>query len=536
MAIAKAYIADVVEAADQAAFLGRLAIFYGMGMLFGPALAIGIMVLARAAGSTKETEWASVFFVGAGLGVCAFVVAIFRLKESKSNLQPFACTLVHDKSSQDESKSSRSDNGDDNNDVIHQTEVRQTNKLVLALLFASVFAVDWPIVTVQTMYPLLIQYFWGWGSIQLGIVLSAVVVPTLLAQGILIPVLARKYGERRMTAVAMAIMGMFGTYALFSGTGYEPLARNHHSVSSWVGQKECVMLQNGGEWITGKHAFDVVVRELGADGYSNSSLTVGLCAQLCLGYSANTQLIQPKWKFKESERRKGPKQLSHNSQRQLQPNGPPAMKFSDTQQLQPIGEPLTAEDMLVVGYWNTVSASRVNSRTVEKTPVNCTHFAFAAATHDRHAYCAWLHPKLVGSVAPSVGPASPPLCERAQQLSALANHTQVSGDIYSVGGHHPTWMVLHFVCITLHVIAWALARVGLDALISLNSAPGLVGFTQGLGSSATAAAQTLSCLLSALLLDYSARLFGNFSFPFLLGSALALVCCWMPLVRGRSIK
>ena len=548
MVIAKAYIADVIDEANQAAYLGQLGIFFASGMLFGPVMAIGIMFLARAAGSTKESEWASVFFVGAGLGVCAFVMAAFTLKESKSNLQPCKCTVVQ-KSSEDGSESSRSDIVDDNKDPTLQTEVRQTNKLVLAFLYISVIAVDWQLVTLQMMYPLLIQYFWGWGSMHFGIILAAIVVPTILVQGFLVPVITKKYGERWMTTAGMMLMGVFGTYALFSGTGYERL-ENHHNISSWVGQKECVALQDGGEWMTGNHAFDFVVRELGTDGYSN--LTAGLCAQLCLGYSNQPQLIRPQLKPKgqsqqntgqpqpkgQSQQNTGQPKLKHNGQQPLQPNGQPnQMKFAELKRNgQPQPQPKhasTTEGMLVVGYWNTVSKSRVKSRNVTKTPVQCTHIAFSAATANRRAYCAWLHPELIGSVAPSFGPANPPLCKDG--FSGFRNDTHLADDIYRVGNHHIPWIVIHFVCITFHVIGWALSRIGLDALVTINSAHKVVGFTQGLSSSATDVTKALSLAISALLMelqmDYSSRHFGNFSFPFLLGAALALVCCWMPLVR-----
>ena len=87
MGIAKAYIADVTSAADRATYIGRLGMFYGIAFITGPVIAIGIMFAARRAGASKETEWASVFFVAAALGVGAFVFAAFTLRESKPNMR-----------------------------------------------------------------------------------------------------------------------------------------------------------------------------------------------------------------------------------------------------------------------------------------------------------------------------------------------------------------------------------------------------------------------------------------------------------------
>ena len=88
MGIAKAYIADVTSVADRATYIGRLGMFYGIAFITGPVIAIGIMFAARhLAGASKETEWASVFFVAAALGVGAFVFAAFTLRESKPNVR-----------------------------------------------------------------------------------------------------------------------------------------------------------------------------------------------------------------------------------------------------------------------------------------------------------------------------------------------------------------------------------------------------------------------------------------------------------------
>ena len=214
LGVAKAYIADVVDVANQAAFLARLGVIQICSILFGPLAAIGLMFLARAAGTTKESEWASVFFVGAGLGVCAYVIAALKLKESKSELKPCASILVRDKRTEDGSESSRSDIGDGHKDPAHQTEVRPTNTCVLVFLLVAVFAVEWPIVNVQTMYPLLIQYFWGWGTMETAIIFALLCIPAVLVQGVLVPKLAPKYGERWMTAAGMMLMGVGGAYAL----------------------------------------------------------------------------------------------------------------------------------------------------------------------------------------------------------------------------------------------------------------------------------------------------------------------------------
>ena len=196
------------------------------------------------------------------------------------------------------------------------------------------------------------------------------------------------------------------------------------------------------------------------------------------------------------------------------------------------GFALTTETMSV-GYWNTTSASPLRNRTVDKTPLRCTNFIFSAATEHRRAYCAWLHPDLKGSVAPSLDN-TPPIC--AEGYNASSNLIQAPGTIYSVGPHQSGWIVLHFVLICLHVAGWAVAVVGVDTLISLNSAEKDRGWTQGCGEASSSLARAVSPALSALLLDFGPRLWGNFSFPFLVGGALVLVCCWMPLFRGGSTE
>merc|ERR1712032_398053 len=77
---------------------------------------------------------------------------------------------------------------------------------------------------------------------------------------------------------------------------------------------------DGGEWLAGTEALGVMVRELGTDGHN--SLDATLCAQLCQGLS------------------------------------------------------FTSEQMLV-GHWNTSTATRTRTHTVAKTPPRCTHFLFA---------------------------------------------------------------------------------------------------------------------------------------------------------------
>jgi len=355
---------------------------------------------------------------------------------------------------------------------------RRTNKLVLCLLFLSSFAVTYSVTVLHSMYALLVQYFWGWSSFELGAILGAFGVMLAVVQGVLVKPFTRACGERAMSAVGMGIMGVCGAFVLFAGSGYSRLDLNHNTSTSVHHQhKECMRVMDGGEWLAGTEALDVMVRELGTDGYN--SLDATLCAQLCQGLS------------------------------------------------------FTSEEQMLVGHWNTSTATRTRTHTVAKTPPRCSHFLFAAATDDHDAYCAWLHPDLKGSVVPSLAGNTPPLCADDGH-NTPANLTQLPGAVYSVGPHNAGWIALHFVLIALHVAGWAIATVGIDTLVSLNSSEKDQGWTQGCGEASSSLARAVSPAISALLLDFGPRIWGNFSCPFLVGAALVLVCCWMPLVNMRT--
>ena len=158
MGIAKAYIADITTETERAAYIGQLGVFYGVAFISGPVIAIGIMFVARATGASQLTQWASVFFVPAGLGVCAFVLAVFTLRESKADMQGSICA-THNASSNDKCADVNTDKeklkyAQDNPKPADQ---RRTNKLVLCLLFLSSFAVTYSVAVLHSMYALLIQ-------------------------------------------------------------------------------------------------------------------------------------------------------------------------------------------------------------------------------------------------------------------------------------------------------------------------------------------------------------------------------------------
>ena len=489
--IAKAYIADMTTPTERAAYIGRLGIFYGVAFISGPVVAIAIMLVARAAGAKQQAEWASVFFVAAGVGVCAVVLAAFTLRESKPDVQSRVCTPQNlqkagrkaDDIDEPADASSRDKGADVDtkkealNDAQEHPELQEqrSNKLVLCLLFVSIFAVTYSLTVLQSMYALLAQYLWGWGPLEVGAALGLFGVIVAVVQGALVKPLTQTCGERVMSTVGMGIMGVCGFFALCTGSGYSRLDLNHSiSTGPQRQHKECMGVMDGGEWLAGTEAKGMMVRELGTDGYNSIDAT--LCAQLCQGLA------------------------------------------------------FTSEQILV-GHWNTSTATRMRTQMVDKTPPHCKHFLFAAAADDRDAYCAWLHPDLEGSVVPSLGDAAP-VC--ADGYKAAANLTQFPGAVHSVGPHHVGWIILHFVLIALYIAGWSMATVGIDTLVSFNSTKDTQGWAQGCREASSSLGRATSPLISALLLDYSPRVWGNFSFPFLMGSCLVLACCWMPLIRGAA--
>jgi DHA1 family tetracycline resistance protein-like MFS transporter len=176
IATAQAYIADVTAPRERARYMGLLGAAIGLGFVFGPAL--GSLLAPRGFGSAA--------FAAAGLAAGNWLLAFFRLPESR---RPGAGNAPRTRLSAE---------------ALRRAAERPSVARLLAATFLTVLA----FVSMEATFALLGERRFGLGERNLGLVFTYVGVVIVVVQGGLIGRLARRFGERTVAVAGSVVMAL----------------------------------------------------------------------------------------------------------------------------------------------------------------------------------------------------------------------------------------------------------------------------------------------------------------------------------------
>ncbi len=174
ISIAQAYVADVTSRDERARYMGFVGASIGFGFVIGPALGAGFIALGLG--------FPAVAFTAAGLAGVNLLLAIWRLKESKS----------------------RGTTSDRWTFAAWSNALRQPG---LARVLPATFLTTLAFVSMETTFAFLGRDRFGLDNLKFGLVLTYVGVIMILVQGALIGRLTKRFGIRRVAATGAILMG-----------------------------------------------------------------------------------------------------------------------------------------------------------------------------------------------------------------------------------------------------------------------------------------------------------------------------------------
>lgn len=188
---AQAYIADVTEPEERARYMGYLGASIGLGFVAGPAL--GALL--------APWGFAAAAFAAAGLALVNLVLAALRLEES---LPPEARSGL-------------------DRDSLRQRLAAAAGRPELVRIIGARFLIIFAFVAMETTLAYLGARNFGLDQRGFGLLLVLAGVVGVTIQGTAIGPLSKALGERRMTALGLALMGVTiatlpvaGRYALMA--------------------------------------------------------------------------------------------------------------------------------------------------------------------------------------------------------------------------------------------------------------------------------------------------------------------------------
>jgi MFS transporter, DHA1 family, tetracycline resistance protein len=183
MVVINAYLIDSVEPEQRAKYFGFMGAIFGMGFVVGPALG----------GFMGNLGLCTPFFVVAGLSAFAFLAALALVSES---LKP------------------------ENRRRVSWREANPFGALAALGKYPVVRALAWTVLLNQLALQMLIAvwvpsatYRYGFGTTENGLTLAAFGLSSALAQGLLVPYLVPKLGERR--SIIFGLIISVATYILY---------------------------------------------------------------------------------------------------------------------------------------------------------------------------------------------------------------------------------------------------------------------------------------------------------------------------------
>ena len=177
---AQAYIADVTGPEERAKYMGFLGASIGFGFAAGPALGVGLIALGWG--------FRGAAFTAAGLAAANFVLAWFRLTESRSRGAQSQTTARRGIAS------------------LFDTSALQ-RPVLRRLLFANLLTMA-AFVSMETTFALLGEAHFDLDERDFGLTLVLVSVVMVIVQGGLVGRLARRFGPRPLAAVGSALMAI----------------------------------------------------------------------------------------------------------------------------------------------------------------------------------------------------------------------------------------------------------------------------------------------------------------------------------------
>jgi len=196
--VVHAYVADITKTSERAGGMGKLGAAHGLGFIVGPAIG-GVF----AGSDPLNPNLIGPFFIAGGLSACAFVLAVFQVKETNVSvdssvpIEP-ARSLVKL--------------------FFSMIRLPQFSLLLLLLTFTPfVFS------GVETTFVLWSERQFGWGPWQNGWIYAAMGSAAVVTQWFLVAPLTKRFGERRLIR-AGALLIVFGCLFLPFTSGYADLS------------------------------------------------------------------------------------------------------------------------------------------------------------------------------------------------------------------------------------------------------------------------------------------------------------------------
>ncbi|MEM7353311.1 MAG: MFS transporter [Acidobacteriota bacterium] len=175
VSIAQAYVADVTSPAERPRYMGFIGASIGLGFVFGPAMGAGFIAL--------DLDFSAVAYAAAGLAAVNFVLAFWRLGESKTQ----------------QARASR----------WSRAAWREAfSRPGLARVLVATVLTTYAFVSMETTFAFLGRDRFALDNLGFGLVLTFVGVVMVLVQGGLIGRLTQRFGVRRVAATGGILMGV----------------------------------------------------------------------------------------------------------------------------------------------------------------------------------------------------------------------------------------------------------------------------------------------------------------------------------------
>ena len=179
--VASAYLADISPPEERAKAFGKIGAAFGLGFIVGPLLG----------GYLGQFGMHLPFFVGAGFSAVNFVYAFFMVKEllpaerrtpfSLAKANPFGALYQMVRK--------------------HALGTFVMGFAVLALA-QNIMILGWVLYT---------HYRFGWGALENGYLLSIMGVLAALMQGVMVGILVKRFGERRLAIFSLGLAVLTNT-------------------------------------------------------------------------------------------------------------------------------------------------------------------------------------------------------------------------------------------------------------------------------------------------------------------------------------
>lgn len=173
--VANAYVADITPAEKRGKSFGAVGAAFGVGFIFGPMLG----------GLLGAYDMRLPFWVAAGLALANWLYGYLILPESLAAENRTAVTLVR---------------ANPFGAFSHLAKLGNIGSLIIVFAFTMLAQS-----MLQSTWVLYTQFRFGWGPRENGIALCVVGITAVIAQGLLLGRLLKRFGEMRLAIIGMSI-------------------------------------------------------------------------------------------------------------------------------------------------------------------------------------------------------------------------------------------------------------------------------------------------------------------------------------------